>query len=387
MFIRPRFLAFTKLVLPIAAAVVALVLAEVGQTYSLRQGSMSVAPTVETLSALQPDAPTVPCEQVIGYGNVVEDSIQAPDHRCHYTFHGRAGELVAIRMVSESEGLAPHVTLLEPTERQVATGDGDSGSSSSMVYAQRLTQTGLYTIVAKAREDSRQKTGDFTLIVAQPGCGGNLGSGGVAFGATSASARTCRYTFHGLRGNALDLSLVHLNGGGLPQLELIAPNGRTRFVDVESGERVRLPISGVYTVIVRAQRREQSGPFQLTLRQTPVYYRPTQAPTQCGGGIKYGQWKDDDIQKSGETCQYTFSREGNGNVIIEMKSKKKGALLPAIYLYPPGSKKSELEHDTGKSDTISIRHRLQKDGKYKIVAGTFRGQTTGEFSIRITKDK
>lgn len=383
MTIRCRLLGFIRLVLPVVAAVVALVIAEVGQTRALHQEPTPVASNVETLSVLQPDAPAVPCDQFIEYGSMVGDSIQAPGGSCHYTFHGRAGEHVTIRMVSED--LAPHVTLLDPTGGQVAAGGGPSGSSSSMIYAYRLTQTGLHTIVAQARVGSSQAIGDFTLMVARPGCGGNLGSGGVAFGETMGSSTTCRYTFEGLRGNYLDVALERLDSGPPPLLELYGPDGMNLSTDDEFEDTHRLPASGVYTVIVRAQRREQLGPFQLTLRQTPSTYY---VRTTCGSPIAYGQRLQGYITERGEICQYTFSRQGDGIVTILMERAEKGTLVPSIRLIAPGGQVERPLTVFNGSDRSLIRgHRLQRNGQYTIEAGAYRGETTGYFTLAITKGR
>ena len=75
---------------------------------------------------------------------------------CSYTFYGRVGTYVSIRMEKESfsSPLDPYLELKDPYGYIVAFDDDSGGNHNSLIGSYRLTSSGWYTIIARSYQNS-----------------------------------------------------------------------------------------------------------------------------------------------------------------------------------------------------------------------------------------
>jgi Bacterial pre-peptidase C-terminal domain len=100
----------------------------------------------------------------ITYGEQIKGTIDAEKFLHIYTFEGRRGDVVTIRMKG-SQGLDTFLKLFRPDGKQIASADDAvNGQTDAELIEIQLPQNGTYTIHATrfGRETSRQ-TGDFTI--------------------------------------------------------------------------------------------------------------------------------------------------------------------------------------------------------------------------------
>jgi serine protease Do len=85
-------------------------------------------------------------------GGTVNGDLGAGD-RDRWTFTGAAGQVVTIRMTSQS--IDPYLELLGPDGTQLIFNDDGAGYPNALIEAFELPTAGTYTIVARSFGDSR----------------------------------------------------------------------------------------------------------------------------------------------------------------------------------------------------------------------------------------
>lgn len=201
----------------------------------------------------------------IGYGDRIEAVLAGPS--VVYTFAGRAGDVVTIRL--ESSDFDPMLALLRDGEELAYNDDYASGSFNAQIDSFTLPEDGLYTIEGAAFGSTG---GAFTLILAEGG--GGFASGGViGYGASvSGTLRgpEARYSFTGQAGDVITASL---ESEAFDAVLTLRQDGREIASDDDSGEAlnalldgITLEADGTYTLIVSGFS-SQGGPFTLTLER------------------------------------------------------------------------------------------------------------------------
>jgi hypothetical protein len=69
------------------------------------------------------------------------------DRNLHFSFNGKADEVITLRVTSRTSGLDPHVSLLDPEEVEEASDDDGGEHGSSLIKEHTLKRTGVYTIL------------------------------------------------------------------------------------------------------------------------------------------------------------------------------------------------------------------------------------------------
>jgi len=115
-------------------------------------GRPSPGPYTLTLTRGSPDTQT---GGPIDVGQTVDGDLGSGD-RDRWTFTGRAGQVVTIRMTSEM--IDPYLELLGPDGTQLIYNDDGAGYPNALIEAYSLPTAGTYTIVARSFGDSRSGT-------------------------------------------------------------------------------------------------------------------------------------------------------------------------------------------------------------------------------------
>ena len=71
-----------------------------------------------------------------------------------YTFAGNEGDIVSIYMVATEGDLDTYLILLDPSGNIIIEDDDGYGGTDSLINELELPETGLYTIIATAFDDT-----------------------------------------------------------------------------------------------------------------------------------------------------------------------------------------------------------------------------------------
>jgi hypothetical protein len=112
-----------------------------------------------------------------------------------------------------------------------------------------------------------------------------------------------------------------------------------------------------------------------------------QSRSSCGGYISYGQTVFGSIPYAGQACFYRFTGRANDRVTIRM-TKNSYRLDPYLKLLAPNGYAENWDDDSGSNGNSLISyHRLARSGTYTIMAGSYRNQTSGSFSLTLSRNR
>ncbi len=193
-----------------------------------------------------------PRQSNLSFGDTAEGNISNSQFRQLYSFEGRAGQVITVRMVRETGNLDPYLLLLTQNGDLVAASDDEDGRNAEMP-SQSLPITGIYTIIATRFGHEHGTTeGDYTLtldaigsVVAGSEATTNpnadsssidsttppqlttsfLSYGDEVFGQITSQQAYVIYRFAAQRGDVVNLAMARINGDLDPLLDLFDPDG------------------------------------------------------------------------------------------------------------------------------------------------------------------
>jgi len=66
--------------------------------------------------------------------------------RLDFTYEGKAGEVITLRVISKTPGLDPWVQLFDPEGREEASDDDSGGKGNPLIAGHALKRSGQYTV-------------------------------------------------------------------------------------------------------------------------------------------------------------------------------------------------------------------------------------------------
>jgi hypothetical protein len=66
--------------------------------------------------------------------------------RLDFTYEGKAGEVITLRVISKTQGLDPWVQLFDPEGREEASDDDGGGKGNPLIASHALRRSGQYTV-------------------------------------------------------------------------------------------------------------------------------------------------------------------------------------------------------------------------------------------------
>lgn len=207
--------------------------------------------------------------------------------RSRWTFYGSPGDVVTIDM--SSSDFDSYLELLSPNGSQATYNDDGGGSLNSRISSFRLSNSGTYTIIARALGDGG--TGSYALSLSRDYNGGNTGNGGgsgngngngganqgsISFGSSrtgyASSGSRNRWTFYASAGDRATIDLIASGSGFDTYLELVGLDGTTLTTDDDGGDGLNSRITGYYlsrsgTYTIVARPYSGSGSYTLYLNR------------------------------------------------------------------------------------------------------------------------
>ena len=209
------------------------------------------------------------CGGTITVGSTVRGDISGSGAICSYTFDGRAGDVVTIRMNRLSGSLDPYLDLYTSQGSRAVSDDDSGGNGNSLIADYTLPSTGRYRIAARGYSG----TGSFDLGVSSgsgsSGCGGAIQFGQTVNARISNAGQQCQFMFSGANTAAVNIIMEKLDSGLDPYIELYDPSGRKVAADDDSAGNYNSAISnyvlrssGAYTIVAKSYGN-QTGEFRL----------------------------------------------------------------------------------------------------------------------------
>lgn len=221
-----------------------------------------------------PPVASAQCGGGIRAGQSVSGRIPRAGTSCSYTFSGRSGEAVTIKMVATSGSLDPYLRLKDPGNNTVDYDDDSAGNRNSLIEY-RLARSGTYTIIAGSYNNASY--GGFTLRLdissssSGDSCGGWIEPDESVEGRIARRGQRCEYMFEGSRNDEVYIYMIADSSSLDPWLDLVDPRGvRVAYDDDGYGNRnskisYELERSGTYTIIARTYNDASYGDFELYL--------------------------------------------------------------------------------------------------------------------------
>jgi trimeric autotransporter adhesin len=319
----------------------------------------------------------------------------------NYTFDANAGDVVTILIGETTDygGFNPMIELIDPSGTNIIA--FNSGPKTAVINAQKLTQSGIYTIMAHA--EGFLTSGKYGLsFIKNPGTvfnepedgsvqilSGQYKSGYLAKGDLDG------YTFDANIGDFITIFIGELadEGGFDPQVELIEPNGtRTSAYGTSSAaiSNRKINQSGTYTIIAREKDGYQTGFYGLSMLNNRGLDVNDQgdAPTT----ILPGEYKTGLIDK-GDLDGYTFDANAGDIVSILMGtvtdysggSSSSSIFTPQVELIEPDGIRTSVYNSYSTTASINAK-KLRLSGRYLIITRAGSGNYAAEYSLCLMKN-
>ena len=313
---------------------------------------------------------------IIEYGNTEFGTLSVSSPSEAWQFEGFAADSISVSVNQIMGDLDPYVVILDPMGRVMAT-DDNSGEAypNALVRDFRLPDSGTYTILVQGYMDT---TGDYEVTVARNETGmiyGQIGGGGELpydipmIDGLSQQSSSDKWTFEGLPGDVVSLTMKRLSGTLAPYLLLLGPDGAVvKFTDYPSPDEayldsVSLTAPGTHTVIAqRAPGSNTAGDYELRLTRTAEGFTPVD---DGDGPIQYGDMVAGALWNEHSSNTYTF--EGvPGETLQVTVSRVDGNLEPSVLLLDPDGGSISIYNNSGDATIYDTEVRLQKAGQYSL---------------------
>ncbi len=389
--------------------------------------------------AITPEATDTPASTpspagTLAYGETVTGQL-AENSTAPYTFEGAAGDRLTITAISDD--FDAFLTLKDADGTTLATDDDRAGNLNARIDGFVLPADSTYTAIVSSYntasagaftlqleriesgvqdrptptpeatvEATLEATVEVTPATAEPG--GTLAVGETVTGTLTAEQPSAAFTFEGLAGQRLTMTLTSEDFDAY--LVLRDASGAALASDDDSGGGLNaqitaftLPDDGLYTLVAGSYSNNGTGDFALTVdfavmtqtavpTETPVGTpeAPTETPaptleataeaTAAGDTITIGQTITGRLT-GGEPAAYTLTGSAGAFITISLNSDDFDAYVRLL-----DADGQELAADDDSGDGLNARialFQLPADGAYLISAESFSG-TDGAFTLSLS---
>lgn len=223
------------------------------------------------------------------YGDSVYNEIDDAHPLIYYSFRGRAGDVISVRMRRATGDLDPALQVLNSRAEILGEADDSPGSLDAAINGLILREEGVFVIVASrfGREAGRSR-GAFVLTLdaaSESGLGSRIDfpipiePNTPITGAITRDYTQRFFAFEGRRDQTVSVRMSRAGGSLDTLVALLSPDGRELVSDDDSGggqnsliAAYRLPADGVYLILATRYQRdagESLGDFTLEITLTP----------------------------------------------------------------------------------------------------------------------
>ncbi len=306
-----------------------------------------------------------------------------------WSFNANAGDSIIVRM--GATGFNPQIRLYGPNGSLAGSAFiGTSGGRDAELSVQ-ATNSGVYTVVAGSYYPNG--TGPYILTLAQSpetfqvasGDQGGALNNGFQHSGTIDIGDLDMWSFNA---NAGDSVIVRIGATGFnPQIRLYGPNGSlagSAFIGTSGGRDAELSVqatnSGVYTVVAGSYYPNGTGPYILTLAQSPETFQV--ASGDQGGTLTNGFQHSGTID-IGDLDLWSFNANAGDSVIVRIGAT---GFNPQIRLYGPNGALVDsafIGTSGGRDAELSVQ--ATNSGVYTVVAGSYYPNGTGPYILTLAQ--
>lgn len=359
----------------------------------LAAATITEAQDVTPTSAL--DAPQ------IAYGEIVSTWLDNTAPSRVYSFEGRRGEYLEIRVTITSGNLDPVLTVLDESGNVLVTRDDSEGTDAPYVRQLRIPANGLYSLViGRFGYGLGSTSGNFELIINRIGVSFESGSalryGDTVANTISASQIEVFYSFRAERGDIISLTMLRDSGTLDPYLYIVDRNRRILAENDDRGDGStnsqidELVIENADSYLIIATRRggpagPTSGEFLLTLQRADASGVGTSS--QVAIQLQPNRPVEGEITEDRLQLYYMFQAQRDD--IITLRMNRLGGTLDS-YLSLTNANLEELVNNDdvaeGNQNSQIAEYRIPADGTYYVLATRYSGEgsaTTGRFRLEM----
>lgn len=321
-----------------------------------------------------------------------DPKLSSGEYQETWTFEGTAGQLVNLDL--RSSEFDPYLILVSPSGKQ-SDNDDHEGSSQRSLVAQRLEESGTYKIIVTTY--AAGMTGKYDLEIRvqdedQVARGKGAHQGTLAAGDTTLSSGEY-WDAYEIEGSAGDRVVVTLMSGAFDTYLMLRGPGELSLDNDDDGGSNRsrietvLPESGTYRVAVTSYAAGASGPYSLEIdHQAAADNRSNDndvdeiaVDVPLAGTLAAG----DSTLNSGEFYDgYVFEAAAGSPIAVEMSSSE---FDPYVGVILPDGKAIENDDFPGRGSTACVEFAAPANGRYRIMATTYKPGDAGKYSVRLTR--
>ncbi len=294
-----------------------------------------------------------------------------------WTYRSPGDEYVTVEVVAVGDW-DPTLEVFNEAGNSVAFDDDSGDGFNPRLVGLHLPVPGRYEI----RVSTYSGHGEYqiTLSAAETPGGGSLTYGETVESNLEEEGEQETWTFEGVAGDAISISMVGLGSLRDTYLELHGPDGTRLTHDDDSGEgtsaligEYRLPQTGTYRIVARAYG-SQAGSYTLTLMQVEIEERT----------IAYGQTLSGELTAEHPRQYWLFDGAAGDEVTISMVGL--GSLSDTyLELYAPDGTLLTQNDDSGEGFFALIEdYHLPTNGTYRIIARGF-GSAVGQYELSLER--
>ncbi|MEM8908380.1 MAG: hypothetical protein AAGD05_11085, partial [Bacteroidota bacterium] len=313
--------------------------------------------------------------QSLSYGSALTGEIITEGTVHTYTFDGRSGDVILIRMRGISGGgVDGCLELFDPSGASIAADCDDGGLVK--IEGLTLSATGTYTITAKDSGDN--DTGIYGLslqVLNDPSFSKAITCGTDLMQELRHNAQIHGFAFEGSQGDRIQIQMRDAGTNIESQLELYDATGTQiaagiTVVGLTTISDFVLPADGTYTILAMDQNGNDTGFYGLSVQFISA---------DCAVPISCGTTLSSSLSFLAELDAYSFTAIAGNHILVQM-AKSNPSIESVVELYAPDG--SLIASDAPAQGLAEIEvTSLPVDGDYLLVVKDEKGNDTGDYSL------
>ena len=329
----------------------------------------------------------------IEIGDTVAGDLTVANDTDIYTFEAEAGQIVTIRLISDSDdnSFDTFLTLQDADGNTLATDDDSAGGLDSQITGFTISDAGTNIILVQSYDASQGnpgEAGDYELSL-EEAQGITLEYGMNVDGELSTAEPRVYYNFTGEEGDTIVITLI-ADGAWDTYLNLYQGTEADRIItyDDDSAGNLNsligpftLPASGLYTIEVTTfQQNSGSSSAETEFASGSKSYALSLERAELTL-LAYGDAVEGTFDESQQFLYYQF--EGSTGEIIDLTVENGAALGTSLVINnPDGFQVTYADSYSGSDPTIND-FQLMQSGIYTVLIRTLAPDTAGKITVRL----
>lgn len=344
----------------------------------------------------------------INIGDTITGELTVSQPSVTYRYQAQAGDALTLTLTSDA--FDAFLSVEDTNGFRLASDDDSGGGKNARIASLSLPNSGVYLVIVDSF--NRASSGAYTLTVEGqrneppvPSAAGTIENGQTVEGELTADALAASYTFTGIGGQPVTITLTSQDIDSFLTLKDAA--GNTLATDDDGAGNLNsrianfsLPADGTYTIVASSYNGATPGHYSLSFEAgipglptgptpTPIPLSPATptpppvivVPPGTGTPITAGQPLTGSLSADAATGSFFYAGRAGEAVTITLTSATFDA-----YLTLQDAAGNVLTTDDDSAGNLNSRITgfvLPADGQYTIIASSFSGAAAGEFTVTV----